>query len=526
MTPESRNKFLSHLATAPKCIGSLLSEDPLSARGESLLPTVAFMLRELFPNKRARDWLPPLTTLYMAPGGNRQWPVSIKPMLDRLSWIVFQTRPIALMHLREALQDRPKWKPLYKQGPRIESVPAVPHKFLDIGTQMGEHYLEDLILKKNDLDNILHPRHNRSGIPSVYTFHSVVQDRVGTQPNVIQQWRSENAWFDSSPTCDFWVTDEPKYRWGLPVVVPTCPKKMFMQGPRLKYVDIVTDTLHASSSDLITCNTLVMLKLKWYDEIPRKWLDITTNSLKAWEARDQLSQFHDDTRRGYARVTPIALSHVGIPGSTTLSVDEYPKEGLGVYDNFEICDDFTGYVWATWTTMTAQPMQIDSALQALLTPSVPASSGQKGPKYDLGTPANLDSANQPMGSNECACGTAAPFPDSAEDVTMDSGADKRSRESPDSTLKPEGKSLKTSEAAPTAAATDTVETQKSENAKPSTMTKRPTTIPEAKSLMWEVHHRMPAWKAEKLIESLKSEEVDLAALGEVTGILFESKDVV
>ena len=108
---------------------------------------------------------------------------------------------------------------------------------------------------------------------------------------------------------------------------------------------------------------------------------------------------------------------------------------------------------------------------------------------------------------------------------MVSGEDKRSRESPDSTLKPEGKLLKTSEAAPTAAATNAVEAQKTENVKPSTMTKRPTTIPEAKSLMWEVHHRMPAWKAEKLIETLKSEVVDLAALGEVTGILFESKEM-
>ena len=107
---------------------------------------------------------------------------------------------------------------------------------------------------------------------------------------------------------------------------------------------------------------------------------------------------------------------------------------------------------------------------------------------------------------------------------MDSGVDKRSRESPDSTLKPEGKSMKTSEAAPTVAATEAVDAQKTENVKPSTMTKRPTTIPEAKSLMWEVHHRMPAWKADKLIESLKSEEVDLAALGEITGILFESKE--
>ena len=120
-------------------------------------------------------------------------------------------------------------------GPRVESVPAVPYKFLDIGTRMGEHHLEDLILMKSNVDNILHPRHDRPGIPSVHTFHSVVKDRVGTQPNVIQHWCDEKAWFESSPTRDFWVTDAPKYRWGLPVIVPTCPKKMFKQGPRLKY---------------------------------------------------------------------------------------------------------------------------------------------------------------------------------------------------------------------------------------------------------------------------------------------------
>ena len=60
-----------------------------------------------------------------------------------------------------------------------------------------------------------------------------------------------------------------------------------MQGQRLKYIDIVTDTLHASSSDLITWNTLVKMKLRWLSEIPRQWIDITTNSLEAWEARDQ-----------------------------------------------------------------------------------------------------------------------------------------------------------------------------------------------------------------------------------------------
>ena len=135
----------------------------------------------------------------------------------------------------------------------------------------------------------------------------------------------------------------------------------------------------------------------------------------------------------------------------------------------------------------------------------------------------------PMGSNEFACGTAAPFPDSTEDVSMESGVDKRSRESPDSTLKPEGKSLKTSESAAVAADMDTCaatsDAPVAGSMKPSNVTKRPKTIPEAKFLMWEVHQRMPAWKAVKLIESNKDDQVDLAALGEATGILFDSREM-
>ena len=42
------------------------------------------------------------------------------------------------------------------------------------------------------------------------------------------------------------------------------------------------------------------------------------------------------------------------------------------------------------------------------------------------------------------CDFEPPFPTSVPDVCMESSADKRSRESPDSTLKPEHKSLKTS----------------------------------------------------------------------------------
>ena len=186
---------------------------------------------------------------------------------------------------------------------------------------MGYYHLEELIPKREDKNNILHPRHTSSGIPPVNTFHSALQNRVGRQYSSVEQWCIENAWFDSSPTSDFRVTEAPKYRWGLPVLVPTCPKKMFIQGPRLKYIDSVTDTLHASSSDLITWNTLVMMKLRWIDEIPREWIDITTNSLETWSARDELSPFHTDNRRGYATVTPVALSSVGIPGSSVNSLD-------------------------------------------------------------------------------------------------------------------------------------------------------------------------------------------------------------
>ena len=247
-----------------------------------------------------------------------------------------------------------------------------------------------------------------------------------------------------------------------------------------------------------------MMKLRWLNDIPRKWVDITVNSLEAWNARDLLSQFHPDTRRGYARVTPVALSHIGVPESCTLPVDDFPKEGLGVYDDYETCDKFSGYIWATWTTMIAQPMQVNAALQALLNPTAQASSSHSAVTYNLGVPVNVDHASQPVGSNGCASGAAAPFPDSTDDVIMESGADKRSRESPDSTLKPEEKSLKTSENTATPASQDPDEMPTADSTRTSNVTKRPKTVSEAKSLMQEVHLRMPAWKAVKLLEAYKA----------------------
>ena len=271
-----------------------------------------------------------------------------------------------------------------------------------------------------------------------------------------------------------------------------------------------------------------MMKLRWINEIPKDWIDITYNSLSAWEARDQLSPFRPDNRRGYPRVTPIALSSIGVPGSKVQPVDQYPIHDLGFYDDYEVSAEFREYKWATCTTMEAQPMQVDPALQAMIDQVKQKLSDKTESKYSLGAAVGFDVPSLSMGGGVSASGIAVPFPASSEDVSMESSADKRSRESPDSTLKPEGKSLKKSEsttAMTTSESTKDAGTSAGDNVKPLNVSKRPKTIPEAKSLMRDVHHRMPAWKAEKLIMMSKEDQVDLAALGDATGILFDSREM-
>ena len=116
---------VTHLSTAPRCIGNLLNEDPLTGQGKSLTPSVATLLTELCPNKSTRECLPMLTIIYMGPGGHRQWPMSISALLERLSWLVFQTRPLALASFQAAVHKNPKWKPRYRSGPKV-TVAQVP----------------------------------------------------------------------------------------------------------------------------------------------------------------------------------------------------------------------------------------------------------------------------------------------------------------------------------------------------------------------------------------------------------------
>ena len=429
---------LNHLSSAPLCIGALMLEDTLKGLGRLMTPPVIELLETLSPKKEAREWMTAVTVLYMAPGGHRQWPMSItallSKLLDRLSWIVLQfslqTRPLALMSFQDAVQRNPKWQPKYRSGPKLAIAPPVPYKFLDIGTKMGSYKLGEHVHMRHDTDNIFHPRYIRDGIPPVNTFHAIVHGRAARWVNDVDDWCLEEAWFQHSVNHDFRVTDPAGYTWGLPVLIPTCPKKLFAQGPRQKYVDIVTDTLHASSSDLITWNTLVMLKLKWVSTIPRQWLEIATQSLEARKLRDEKPPFLPDNRRGFARVTPIALSNSGVPNTEIYAMDEFPLLGLGLHDDYESWSRCQGYVWSGWTTRKAQPMHIDPALQMLIDQSVQVDPNAVSSTYmgrDPGTPAPT---TESKGCQLPVWGSEPPFPTSVPDVNMQQSADKRSRGSP------------------------------------------------------------------------------------------------
>ena len=51
-------------------------------------------------------------------------------------------------------------------------------------------------------------------------------------------------------------------------------------------------------------------------------------------------------------------------------------------------------------------------------------------------------------------------------------------------------------------------------------------IAETRLLMWQLRHRMPAWKLKACTEAMQVKPVDLAALAEATGIQFASVELV
>ena len=205
------NGCLTHLSSAPMCIGSFMLENTLNGSGRQMTPSVIKLLEGLSPKKEAREWLPEITIIYMAPGGHRQWPMCITALLNRLSWIVHHTRASALAYFQEAVQRAPNWTPKYRKGAKVAVAPPIPYKFLDIGTEMGDYKLGEHVPAKHDYDNIYHPRYLRDAIPPVNTFHAVVQNRAAQSVHGIEEWCLEEAWFEHSVNYDFRVTDPSGY---------------------------------------------------------------------------------------------------------------------------------------------------------------------------------------------------------------------------------------------------------------------------------------------------------------------------
>ena len=185
-------------------------------------------------------------------------------------------------------------------------------------------------------------------------------------------------------------------------------------------------------------------------------------------------------------------------------------------------------MWSGWTTKVIQPVHIDPALQALIdkssSPVVPAANP---PSY-FSAQSSTSTATGFKGSYASVDAEETPLPDSKGDVTMESSADKRSRESPDSTLKSEGKSLKTSGVAKATESEDNI----SASASDATMTEEPQhNHPETPVAQWkaknadetrlhirQMHRRLPAWKLKVCVEALQADRIDLESITKVTGI--------
>ena len=117
-------------------------------------------------------------------------------------------------------------------------------------------------------------------------------------------------------------------------------------------------------------------------------------------------------------------------------------------------------------------------------------------------------------------------------MSMETSADKRSRESPDSTFKPEHKSLKTSGVAVAtseesvvsgACAAITAEVDRSNPEAPAIRWKV-TEKSEVRQIMWRLHHSSPAWKLKVCIEAMKVRPIDLTALAQETSVQFASAE--
>ena len=186
-------------------------------------------------------------------------------------------------------------------------------------------------------------------------------------------------------------------------------------------------------------------------------------------------------------MTPVALSRKGIPGLALHALD-------------------------------LQSMHIDEALRAMIdqpakgSATTAAASSQPNAQSDL----SVNAMNK--GSNASTfTGAPPPPPVPSQDVSMEASADKRSRELPDTTTKPDGKSLKTSEAASPSPARHVISEScdidthipdasvgQEATSRPSPNRRMANDASKAGFLTRQMHKRVPAWKLRMCIEALNA----------------------
>ena len=174
------------------------------------------------------------------------------------------------------------------------------------------------------------------------------------------------------------------------------------------------------------------------------------------------------------------------------------------------------------------------ALQTLIDQSVQLDPSAVSSTYiggDLGTPAPT---TESKGSQLPVWDSEPPFPTFVSDVDMQHSADKRSRDSPDSTLKPEHNSLKTSGVAvatneePITGGTSAVAASAASqsDAEPPTVRWNVREKAEVRTTMWRFRHSTPAWKLKICINAMKVRPLELSSLAKETGVKFASVELV
>ena len=179
-------------------------------------------------------------------------------------------------------------------------------------------------------------------------------------------------------------------------------------------------------------------------------------------------------------------------------------------------------------------MHIDPALQALIDQSVQLPPSAADQTYLGKDSVTSDPTVESKGSQLPVCDFGTPFPTSLPDVNMEPSAGKRSRESPDSALKPEHKSLKTSGVAVATnegpvvfgASVATTAAVDQSSIEPQTIRWNVREKSEVGPTMWRLHHCSPAWKSKICIDAMKARLVDSLSLAQETSVQFASVELV